>query len=326
MKVAVTGANGHVGSNLCKELLNQGYQVRALTHHHKEAIQDLPVELVQGDILDKDSLRNFLHGVDYCVHLAAIISIKGDADGMVWKINTEGTRNITEAALENKIKRFIHFSSIHAFQQHPVDQPLDETRPLVGSEGFAYDRSKAEGERIVLQAVRNGLDAIVLSPTAIIGPGDPEPGLIGTALLELYHHQIPALVPGGYNWVDVRDVVQGAINALTMGQVGEKYLLSGKWHTLLELSKTVAKVSSAKTPQVVMPLWVAKFGLPFITLYSKVSGVEPLYTRESLQIIAEGNRRISNEKARHALNYSSRSLEESVRDSLNWFKEQGLIH
>lgn len=326
MKVAVTGANGHVGSNLCRELLLRGYQVRALTHKHTKAIQDLPVELFQGDILDKESLRPFLREVDYCFHLAASISIKGDPDGMVWKINAGGTRNITEIALEQKIKRFLHFSSIHAFQQHPSDEHLDETRPLVGSSGFAYDRSKAEGERTVNQAVKNGLDAIILSPTAIIGPGDPEPGLIGKALLELYYHQIPALVPGGYNWVDVRDVVRGAINAMTIGQVGEKYLLSGTWHSLLDLSQLVAKVTGAKTPQIEMPLWVARFGLPFITLYSHIAGVEPLYTKESLQIIAEGNRLISNEKACRALNFSSRSLEESVRDTFVWFQEQGYIH
>lgn len=326
MKIAVTGANGHVGSNLCKALLQQGYQVRALTHKHSKAIQDLPIELFQGDILDKDSLRPFLQDTDFCFHLAAFISIKGDPDGMVWKINAEGTRNIAEIAREQQIKRFIHFSSIHAFRQHPTDEPLDETRPLVGSAGFAYDRSKAEGERAVHQAVADGLDAVILCPTAIIGPDDPEPGLIGKALLELYHNQIPALVPGGYNWVDVRDVVQGAIHAITMGKRGEKYLLSGTWHSLLDLSQLVAKVTGARTPQTEMPMWVAKLGLPFITLYSHLAGVEPLYTKESLQIISEGNRFIDNEKARRELNFSSRELEETVRDTFSWFREQGYIH
>lgn len=325
MKIAVTGANGHVGSNLCKALLDKGYQVRALTHKHTKAIQDLPVELVQGDILNKDSIRILMQDVDYCFHLAAYISIKGDPNGMVFRVNAEGTRNIVEVAQEHKIKRFIHFSSIHAFEQHPADEPLDETRPLVGSQGFAYDVSKAEGERTVQQAAANGFDAVILCPTAIIGPDDPEPGLIGKALLELYHNQIPALVPGGYNWVDVRDVVNGAINAMTMGRTGQKYLLSGTWYSLLELSRIVARVTGAKTPQTVMPMWVAKVGLPIITLYSNIAGVEPLYTRESLQIISEGNRLISNEKSRRELNFTSRDLTETVKDAFTWFKKQGLI-
>ena len=326
MKIAVTGANGHVGSNLCKALLKQGYQIRALAHKNTKAINDLPIELIQGDILDKDSIRSLMKDVDYCFHLAAYISIKGDPNGMVWKINAEGTKNIVDVAREQQIKRLIHFSSIHAFQQHPTDEPLDEHRPLVGSNGFAYDISKAEGERAVHQAAANGLDAVVLCPTAIIGPDDPEPGLIGKALLELYHKQIPALVPGGYNWVDVRDVVHGAVNAMTMGRTGEKYLLSGTWHSLFDLSRIIAKVTGVKTTQTVMPLWVAKFGLPFITLYSHIAGVEPLYTNESLQIISEGNRLINNEKARRELNFTSRDLEDTVRDAFTWFREQGYIH
>ncbi len=326
MKIAVTGANGHVGSNLCKALLKKGYQVRALTHTHNKAIKDLPVELVKGDILDKESLKFFMQDIDYCFHLAAYISIKGDPDGMVWKINAEGTKNIVEVAQEQNTKRFIHFSSIHAFQQYPLNELLDETRPIVGSEGFAYDRSKAEGERAVHQAAANGLNAVILCPTAIIGPDDPEPGLIGKALLELYHNQIPALVPGGYNWVDVRDVVQGAISAMTMGKSGEKYLLSGTWHSLSELSQMVAKATGAKTPRTVMPMWVAKVGLPFITLYSNIAGVEPLYTKESLQIISEGSRLITNAKAKRELNFSSRDLEETIRDAFSWFREHGYIH
>ncbi|MBE0647688.1 MAG: NAD-dependent epimerase/dehydratase family protein [Bacteroidales bacterium] len=326
MKIAVTGANGHVGSNLCKALLQEGYQVKALTHKHTKAIQDLPIEIVKGNILEKDSIRKLMQDTDYCFHLAAFISIKGDPDGMVWKINAEGTKNIVEIAREQKINRLIHFSSIHAFQQHPANEVLDETRPVVGSVGFAYDVSKAEGERAVHQAAAEGLDAVILCPTAIIGPDDPEPGLIGKALLELYYNQIPALVPGGYNWVDVRDVVQGAIHAMTMGRSGEKYLLSGTWHSLLELSQIVARVTGSKTPQTVMPMWVAKLGLPFITLYSLIAGVEPLYTKESLQIISEGSRMISNAKAQRELNFSSRDLEETVRDTFSWFTKHGYIH
>ncbi|TSA25236.1 MAG: NAD-dependent epimerase/dehydratase family protein [Bacteroidetes bacterium] len=326
MKIAVTGANGHVGSNLCKTLLDQGFHVKALAHRNTGAIQDLPLELIQGDLLDRDSIRNLLHGADFCFHLAACISIKGDPDGMVWKINAEGTRNMVEIARESNLQRFIHFSSIHAFQQHPREEPLDETRALVTHTGFAYDRSKAEGERAVLQAISDGLDALILSPTAIIGPGDPEPSLTGKALLELYHRQIPMLVPGGYNWVDVRDVVNGAINAMTLGRTGEKYLLSGTWHSLWELASLICRVTGSGTPQRVVPMWLARVGLPFITLYSQFTGGEPLYTSESLQIISEGNHCISNEKARRELNFAPRELEETVRDAFAWFKEKGYIH
>ncbi len=326
MKIAVSGANGRVGSVLCKALIERGHQIKALIYKHSKEIQDLPLEQVPGNTLEKDSLKRLLNDVDCCYHLAAHISISGDPDGMVWRINAEGTRNMVEVALERGVKRFIHFSSIHAFQQHPQDQLLDETRPLVGSNGFAYDVSKAAGERFVKAAVDNGLNALILCPTAITGPDDPEPSLIGQALLELCLDQIPALVPGGYNWVDVRDVVDAAINALTMGTRGEKYLLSGKWYSLLELSKLIEQITGQKTPQKIMPMWIARIGLPFITLYSKLTGVKPLYTSESLTIISEGHRQISNEKAKKELGFTSRNLDETIRDAFTWFEDNGYLH
>ncbi len=326
MKIAVSGANGRVGSVLCKTLVELGHQVKALIHKHSKEIQDLPLEQVPGNTLEKDSLKRLLYDVDCCYHLAAHISISGDPDGMVWRVNAEGTRNIVKVALETGVKRFIHFSSIHAFQQHPQDQPLDETRPLVGSNRFAYDVSKAEGERFVKAAVDDGLDALILCPTAITGPADPGPSLIGQALLELSLNQIPVLVPGGYNWVDVRDVVDASINALTMGRRGEKYLLSGRWCSLLELSKLIEQITGQKTPQKIMPMWIARIGLPFITLYSKLTGVKPLYTSESLTILSEGHRQILSEKAKNELDFTPRKLEETIRDALTWFKDNGYLH
>ncbi len=320
MKIAVTGANGHVGVNLCKSLTEQGHQVKAFTHHHSQGLQHLPVHIIHGDVLNKQSIGPLLDEVEVVFHLAARISITGDPDGMVQRINAEGTRNMVLAAAEFKVKRFIHFSSIHAFRQHPMHEPLDETRPLVENEGFAYDRSKATGERTVMEAAKNGLDAIVLSPTAIIGPADPEPSLIGTAVVDIYNHKIPSLVPGGYDWVDIRDVVDAAISAIDKARTGEKYLLSGHWHSLEEFSRLIQEHSGRKTVNTVLPMWIARFGLPFITLYSRLSGTKPLYTSESLTIISEGNRMISNAKAREELNFNPRPLTETINDFLVWLK------
>ena len=211
MIIAITGANGHVGVNLCKALVELGHEVLALVHKNTKGLEKLDVKIFKGDLLEKVSLIPFLDGAEIVFHLAAKISITGGSHGSVRAVNTEGTRFMVELSKELGIKRFIHFSSIHAFRQEPHDQILDETRPLVEDEALAYDRSKADGERIVMNAAKNGLDAFVLSPTAIVGPMDYEPSLTGKAFLQLYHHQIPALVPGGYNWVDVRDIVQAAI-------------------------------------------------------------------------------------------------------------------
>jgi dihydroflavonol-4-reductase len=326
MNIAVTGANGHVGINLCRTLLEQGHRVKALAHTHDANLKCINVEIIRGDLLQKETLHPFVQNTDVVFHLAAKISIKGDPDLSVRNINVEGTRNILEAAMEHDIQRFIHFSSIHAIQHEPLNQVLDETRGLVREEAFSYDRSKADGERLVMAAARDGFNAIVLCPTAIMGPEDPEPSLSGKAMLELYNRQIPALVPGGYNWVDVRDIVQAGIAAITKGRKGEKYLLSGKWYSLKEMSELIRKITGANTTSLVIPFWIAHAGLPFIALYSWIMGVEPVYTSESLHIIKTGSKHISCEKAKNELDFNPRSLEATLTDLFDWFKENKMIN
>jgi len=326
MVIAITGANGHVGVNLCKALLELGHEVRALAHHNTNGLDKLNVRIFKGDLLDRSSLIPFLEGAEIVFHLAAKISITGDSHGSVRAINTEGTRFMIDLSRELGIRRFIHFSSIHAFQQDPHDQVLDENRPLVEDEAFAYDRSKADGERIVMNAAKDGLDAFVLSPTAIVGPMDFEPSLMGKAFLQLYFHQIPALVPGGYNWVDVRDIVQAAIGSIEKGQKGEKYLLAGHWHSLPEVASFIEKHTSKKIVRTVMPFWLAWVGLPFITLFSKISRRTPLYTSESLKIIIHGSKRISHEKASATFGFNPRSMDETVRDTMKWFETNGYLN
>jgi dihydroflavonol-4-reductase len=326
MRIAVTGANGHVGVNLCKALLEQGHEVRALCHKNLNGIRDLDVLKIQGDMLDTSSLKKLLDQAEVVFHLAARISITGDSDGMVSRTNAEGTKNILNAAMEAGVRRFIHFSSIHAFQQQPHNQELNETRPLVGSKGFAYDVSKATGERSVYEAVGKGLNAVILSPTAITGPSDPQPSLLGSAVLQIYNNRIPSLVPGGYNFVDVRDVVSGALAAIERGRAGEKYLLAGHYHTLREFSGLIQLHSGKKTVRTVLPFWLARVGLPFIHLYSRLTGNEPLYTSESLTIIGEGSTMISHAKAREELGFNPRPFSDTIRDLIEWFKQNGFIN
>ena len=325
MIIAVTGANGHVGINLCQQLAEHGAQVRALCHQNDYGLNHLTTKIFKGDLLDPNSLESFVCGADIVFHLAAKISISGDPHGSVKRLNVEGTKNIVQASQEAGVKRFIHFSSIHAFRQEPLNQVLDETRELVDDHAFSYDRSKAEGERIVMEAANNGFDAFILSPTAIVGPMDYEPSLMGKAFLQLYHRQIPALVPGGYNWVDVRDIVSVAIDSIIKGRKGEKYLLSGKWHSLREIAQLIEKATLKKTTQTEMPFWLAEAGLPFITIYSKITGAVPLYTRESLEIIKKSNKLISNSKARKELGFNPRPIEDSVKDVFDWFSKNGFL-
>ena len=322
MKIAVTGANGHVGANLCRSLLAEGHQVKVLVHQHNNSLKGLDLEIVQGSLGDSDALRSLCSGSEILFHLAAMISIDGQKNKLL-EVNVEGTRNLIEVIKENGVRRLIHFSSIHALSHFPLDQPMDETRTLVIEGPTWYEITKSKAEKIVLDATSNGLDAVIINPTAIIGPNDFKPSLVGTFLIRLYNGSLPALVPGGYDWVDVRDVVKGAIAAMHMGRKGERYILNGNWVSVKDMALLVHNVTGRKVTKFMIPTPVAQFGVPFIKAYAKITGQEPLYTFESLRTLKEVNTRISHAKASTELGYQPRQFEDTIRDTMDWYQQNG---
>jgi len=325
MKVAVTGASGHIGSNLIRELIRKGHQVRVLYHKDNSGFEGLPVEVIPGSMNDQDALTRLVTGTDIVFHLAAQISINGKNDKRLLDKNIEGTRNIIEAIRRSGNMRLIHFSSIHALEHEPLDQVMDENRPLALTDPIYYTQSKAYSEQIVLKAVTNGLDAIILNPTAVIGPFDFKPSLMGQAIVRFYKGRLPALIPGGYDWVDVRDVVQAAINATTKGKTGKRYILSGQWKTIKTLGQEVHYLGGRKIPCIRVPFWLAIAAVPLFRLLAWLSGRIPLYTYESLHIIKNGNPAISSLLARNELNYQPRPFEGTVKDTVAWYRENGYI-
>jgi dihydroflavonol-4-reductase len=324
MKIAVTGASGHVGANLCRSLLTEGHQVKVLLHNKNNSLKDLDLEFIQGSLNDLDSLRKLCKGAEIVFHLAAMISIDGQKNTLL-EVNVEGTKNLVKVIQENGVRRLIHFSSIHALSHFPLNQPMDETRPLIINGPTWYEITKSKAEKFVLDATSSGLDAVVINPTAIVGPNDFKPSLVGTVLIRLYKNSLPALVPGGYDWVDARDVVQGAIAAMDKGRKGERYILSGNWVSVRDLAMVVEKVTGKRVNKFMIPTLVAKVGVPFIKAYAKVLGQEPLYTYESLRTLVEVNKKISHTKATTELGYSPRDFDVTVRDTMDWYKINGYL-
>ena len=324
MTAAVTGASGHIGNNLCRELLKQGIKVKALVREDIRALQGLDIEFVKGEVSDKESLRELIKNSDVVFHLAAVISINGIKKDYIHKINVEGTRNVVEICSEQKKIRLIHFSSIHALIQYPLNKPLTEKNPLAGKDAYIYDKTKAEAERIVLSAVKKGLDAVIVNPTSVIGINDFKPSFLGQAVIKIAKGRLPALIPGGFDWVDVRDVAEGAISAFKTGKTGERYLLSGNWKSLECLAKEINKHTGRKNP-IKISSFIAKIGLPFIYIYSKLTGEIPLYTNESLNILKYSNKEISSKKAENELGYTSRSFSDTIKDTVKGFMQNNKI-
>ena len=169
-----------------------------------------------------------------------------------------------------------------------------------------------------------GLDAIIVNPTGIAGPFDFKPSYFGKAIVALSLGKIPALVKGGFDWVDVRDVVSGMIRAEQMAPTGAKYILSGHWHSVVEIGNLVAKLTNSKSPRITVPLWLAYVGLPLINIASRINQKEGLYTRFSLQTL-KSNRHISHARATQDLGYQPRPFEKTISDAVLWFKENGYL-
>jgi len=325
MKVVVTGATGHVGPNLVPALLQRGCEVRVLIHENDRGLDGLEVERVHGDVRDIESLRKAFAGMEVVYHLAGIISITGDQDGRVNAVNVDGARNAATAALECGARRMMHTSSIHALVQEPLDKPIDETRGRVtSSTAPAYDRTKGRGEAEVRKVVEKGLDAVIVHPTGVIGPADHIPSRMGHVFLNLYRRKMPALIPGGFDFVDVRDVAEGMITAVERGRTNESYILGGYWHSVVELGSFVQEATGVPVPRRVLPRKLAEVAAPFAVAYARLRKKEPTFTRESLDALWR-NKSILHDKATKELGYQPRPVRESVRDMYVWLAEQGII-
>jgi dihydroflavonol-4-reductase len=323
-QIAVIGASGLIGNNLCRALLEKGFKVKALVHINSNSLERLDVEKVRGDILDAAGLRKFLDGVDTVFHAAGKISIDGDKDGSMREVNVTGTKNIVEACLSSGVQRLVYFSSIHALQQQPEEE-LDENRPLIEEGGFLHDVAKSDAEKEVMKGIAQGLDTVILIPTAAIGPNDFQMSLMGQGLVALYNRKIPTLIDGGFDWIDVRDLAKAALAAMEKGKSGERYVISGMWKTVKELAFLVQEITGVPAPKFKTPQWLARMGIPLAKAYSFITHTPMLYTHETLEVLIRCNRNISSLKARRELGFYPRPLAETLKDTIEWHRRVGSI-
>lgn len=323
--VVVTGAAGHVGANLVRALLDRGQRVRALVHRDRRALEGLDVEIVSGDVTDAALLNRAIDGAQLVYHTAAYISLSMHEWERLEAVNIVGTRNVVNACLACGVQRLVHFSSVEALEDVPSGKVVDEARPLLESPGSSpYAFSKAISQKEVQRGLARGLDAVMLNPTAIIGPHDHRLGMASFGLLALASGRLWALMEGGFDWVDVRDVVQGALEAAASAPSGGQYILSGHWVSLVDLAELVKEVRGVSVPRLVMPMWLARVGAPFVMAYGRLSGTPPVYTTGALKPLC-GYRLISHARATRELDYRPRPLKSSIADTLQWFEAQGLL-
>lgn len=321
----VTGAAGHLGANLVRALLAAGRSVRCMVRDDTRALEGLDVERVRGDLGEPTSLAAAFAGADAVFHCAARISIMGSEGGRVEAANVEGVRHVLDACRGAKVRRLVHFSSVQALADPGPGRALDEDAELAGARATsAYERSKSAGEQLVLDAVAKGLDAVIVTPTAAIGPWDWKPSRAGGALIELARGKMPALLDAGFDWVDARDVARGAIDAEAKGTAGRRYLLSGQWRSLAEVAALVHQAGGRPPPRIVLPLALGAVVAPLGLAGARLFGAQPVFTPDSIRML-KGVRKIDPRRSKAELGWAPRPLEATVRETMDWFRTVGML-
>ena len=316
----ITGANGHLGNTLIRILRKTEVEIRGLllpTEHRKEREN---IHYFHGDVRDIDTLSSLFEGLSdaevIVIHTAGIIDIAGTVSSQMYAVNVEGTRNIVKLCQEYGVKRLVYVSSVHAIPEKrwSVQREVHHFSPeeVVGG----YAKTKAEATQLVLDAVSEGLDAVVVHPSGIIGPYDSSGNHLVQMITDYIRGKLPACVRGGYDLVDVRDVAAGCIAAAEKGRTGECYILSNRHYEIREVLGMVREYGGGRRLPT-LPIWMAKAAAPLLGWIAKKRHRRPLYTRYSLYTL-HSNDKFSHEKASRELGYHPRDLVQTIQDTIRW--------
>ena len=323
----ITGSSGHVGSTLIRELTKQNYKIRCIDFDgDHRAYEGFDVELIQGDITQKDSLEPIFKDVEIVFHTAALINLDRRYRDQIRLVNVSGTENVCKASLNAGVKKLIHFSSVDAFYRFPIEEPLLEDRKLIDDpNAVPYDLSKADGQKIVLDYCQQGLDASIVHPTSIVGPNDFKPGLPMQEMVNLANGKRKVLPNWGYNFVDVRDLCTTAISAVNKGKTGQNYIVGGEYHMYSYISELMEEQLGRTVLLGTIPNFISYLGLPYEYIKSLITKKPRVLTVDTLHTGKTGNKVVPSTLARSELGHNPRPIEETIHDMVSFFQKRGLI-
>ncbi len=322
MKVFVTGADGLLGNHIVRELLADGYTVKALIYPGSQSrtLEGLPIERVDGDVCNVNELRQIMSDCELVIHAAASTKIWPPRAKDIWEINLNGTKNIVDIAIAQKIKRLVYVSSASSFQIGSKANPGNESQPF---DGFRYKLdyidSKYKAQEYVLQATRErGLPAVIINPTFMFGEYDTQPSS-GKMIIAVYKGVLPGYSSGGKNFVYAKDVARACVNALTKGRLGECYIAGNINLSYQELFKKMAPILGVKPPSISLPnLAILLFGY-LGTFMGKLLRRTPNISHATAKISCDGQY-YSPEKAVFELGMPQTPIEDAIASAFNWLK------
>lgn len=326
MKALVTGATGFIGSNLVRELLRQGFQVKALAREGRDQrnLDGQDVEVAYGDLRQRDSLARAIDGCDVLFHVAANYSFWTPQPREVYETNVEGTRNVLNAALAAGVGRVVYTSTESTIGIYGKERLGREDRVAeAGSLSGHYKKSKLMAEKVALDMCRLGLPLVIVNPTTPVGPFDRKPTPTGQIIVDYLNRRMPAYVNTGLNLVDVEDVARGHILALRKGRTGERYILGNRNHTLKEILAMLEGVTGIPAPRVRLPIWAA-LGAAYVDEF--VSG-RVLKKRPGIPVAAVKTaskvRHFDCSRAANELGYAPAPVGPALERAVRWFRDNG---
>lgn len=324
-KIFVTGADGMLGSNLVRELLQRNYEVKAflLPNRPVDTLEGLPIERVYGNLLYAEEVKAAMEGCDAVIHTAANTSIWPNRAEAVRRVNVQGTQHMIDAALAHGIQRFVFVGTANTFGFGTKENPGEETRPYMGKKyNLDYMDSKYQAQQLVLNAVKEkNLPALTVNPTFMFGPYDSKPGA-GAMILAVYNGKVPGFAIGGRNYIHVNDVAVALANALTMGRIGESYIAGHKNMNYKEAFSKIASVVGVKPPSITIPGFLTKVYGWFGTRIALLTGTPPVVSYSMAQISCDGHY-FTAAKAVKELNMPQTDIETAIKDCFDWLNANG---
>ncbi|MFC1897005.1 NAD-dependent epimerase/dehydratase family protein [Chloroflexota bacterium] len=326
--IVVTGATGHIGNVLVRELVTRGQTVRALVLPDDDLrpLLGLNTEIVHGDVTDLRSLESTFIGANLVFHLAGIVTIMSSMKKVLERVNVGGVRNVVAACRATGVDRLIYTTSIHAIAEPPHGTVIDETQPFDPDRVLGdYARSKARATLLLFDEVsKGGLDAIICCPTGVIGPWDYGISNMGQLILDFASGHLKSYVRGAYDFVDVRDVARGLILAAEKGQSGRHYIFSSAQVQVPELMKELERNIGYPAPTYEIPPIIARAAGVLATVYYRLIRRRPVFTAYSIDVL-RSNSQVSSARAREELGFTTGPWQDSIHDHVEWFRAKGIL-
>ena len=325
--VFLTGGTGFVGAHVVRALLKRGRTVRCLVRSSSRLsnLEELPVEVVAGDVTDRASLMRAMAGARTVFHCAADYRLSARRPREIYAVNVEGTRNVLAAASEVGAERVVYTSSVGALGLTRDGRPGNEETPveprsLIGH----YKKSKHQAERVAQEWAARGLPVVIVNPSTPVGELDIKPTPTGQMIVDFLNRRLPAYVDTGLNIVDVRDVAEGHVLAAEKGRVGERYILGNRDMTLKEILDTLSTVTGIPSPAIRLPHWIPLAAAAADTVAARLTGRPPRVPLEGVRM-SRHRMFFDAGKAIRELGLPQTPVEEALARAVAYFRENGYV-